>query len=411
MITTFIPGNYQPSPSNWVAINVVDSFTPSNQVLHVNGDGVIVGDIKAITATIAERAWIAAPAHKDKLLSQLAVKGTAAVTEHLLVGDVQTTTPQALTSTHPALLVNGPAGINFKLDFEIPPDVKLLVRNGAIVQTDDDDHDGNPNTPKVTYPNVDAKFITIGTSSGINLPGNPFKPNSMYGLLVQWDSDYAGFQLLDTHADKQDRKDAVLFWGNDSKDIFRIRFMGHVPDDLDCKGKKDRRADETNTQPKNKSRERKYDPGFDSEKYYRDIVIIEPDGSFKVNGRVYSYGTKKWSDVRLKESIEPINHALDKIHAMRGVSYLWKDEELTDITAHGKRHLGLLAQEVERVCPEVVSDDKLDGKPTKTIDYTQIVPVLVEAIKEQQDRIDALEKLVHRKKRTSQPPHRRKRLT
>lgn len=115
------------------------------------------------------------------------------------------------------------------------------------------------------------------------------------------------------------------------------------------------------------------------------------------------------SDARFKEAVEPIRGALDKVLHMQGVSFRLKDMDLrTDVdddpedgdvglpmgplegnaaaaTSSADRRLGLVAQEVEKVCPEAVATDD-DGY--KSLDVTQLNAVLVEAVKDQQKIIE-----------------------
>jgi hypothetical protein len=88
-----------------------------------------------------------------------------------------------------------------------------------------------------------------------------------------------------------------------------------------------------------------------------------------------------WSDERLKENITPVTNALEKVQALQGVYYNFKGKE--------KKQLGLIAQDVEKVIPEVVGTAP---NGMKALDYSNLVAVLIEAIKEQQTKIDALEK-------------------
>jgi hypothetical protein len=89
------------------------------------------------------------------------------------------------------------------------------------------------------------------------------------------------------------------------------------------------------------------------------------------------------SDERLKKNIEPLKTSLDKIMNLKGVSYEWKDEK-----GFGRgKYIGLIAQDVEAVFPELV---RTDTKGYKSLSYEQIVPALVEAIKEQQATIRTL---------------------
>lgn len=358
--------------------------------------------------------------------------------EHKLILNVANNFNAAGAAT---LHVDGNGSIQGKLPSSSAP--RLLVRNGAIVQTDDWDEDPNAATPSILYPNVDAKSVTIGKlpTNIIDAKNGGFHPNRYYGVALQWDSDCAGLQLMDVERDDapdgeldlvggkpfyspdSGHKDAVLFWGDGWADQLRIRFIGHVPPWIDRgKGKnKDKYGKDDFVHHDEGVRESKgkKESAFKGGNYHRDIMIIQADGSVHVNGCVYAFkGNAKYSDVRLKKSIEPIYHAVGTVRAMRGVSYVWNPGEVDDELCEEKRQLGFIAQEIERVCPEVVADTRLNDKPTKTVDYTQIVPVLVEAIKEQQDlieqqrdRIDALEKSLPRKHRPSHTSHRRKRLS
>lgn len=81
------------------------------------------------------------------------------------------------------------------------------------------------------------------------------------------------------------------------------------------------------------------------------------------------------SDIRLKENIETIPESLKKISEIRGVTYYWKDRKNRD----NNRQMGVIAQEVEKVFPEAVTEDKKTG--TKSVAYTSLVAPLIEAVK------------------------------
>jgi hypothetical protein len=86
------------------------------------------------------------------------------------------------------------------------------------------------------------------------------------------------------------------------------------------------------------------------------------------------------SDISLKTNITTLTNALSTIAALRGVYFSWlKDENAT-------QKVGLIAQEVEEVLPEVVFTNPVDG--LKGVNYAEITAVLVEAVKEQQQIID-----------------------
>ncbi len=100
------------------------------------------------------------------------------------------------------------------------------------------------------------------------------------------------------------------------------------------------------------------------------------------------------SDIRLKENIDPLKNCLSKIKKLNGVSFNWKN--LPNIVGHpGKRDYGIIAQEVEKVFPEVIHDSphkSPDGDVYKTVAYEKLIPVLLEAIKEQNEIIMNLKK-------------------
>ena len=87
------------------------------------------------------------------------------------------------------------------------------------------------------------------------------------------------------------------------------------------------------------------------------------------------------SDKRLKKSIKTVNSALEKVEALRGVTFTWKDSNTSAI--------GMIAQEVQEVLPEVVTTDD-DGY--MGIKYTNVIGVLVEAIKELKADFEAYKK-------------------
>ncbi|HWR77462.1 MAG TPA: tail fiber domain-containing protein [Thiobacillus sp.] len=99
------------------------------------------------------------------------------------------------------------------------------------------------------------------------------------------------------------------------------------------------------------------------------------------------------SDAREKTNIQPISNALGTIRDLRGVRFNWKDGKARD----EKTHLGLVAQEVLRVVPEVVvaddeNDEKGGGEKRYGLHYSGLIPILIEAVKEQQQLIDDLKK-------------------
>jgi hypothetical protein len=94
------------------------------------------------------------------------------------------------------------------------------------------------------------------------------------------------------------------------------------------------------------------------------------------------------SDIRLKENFESIPDALDLVKQLNSFYYTWKK----DAGTVKPRKIGFIAQEVEKVIPELV---KTDSEGMKSVDYVSVVPFLVEAIKHQQKQIDELKALLH----------------
>lgn len=103
------------------------------------------------------------------------------------------------------------------------------------------------------------------------------------------------------------------------------------------------------------------------------------NGSLEADGDVTAFRQNTASDARLKKNISTIDNGLEKVNAMRGVSY----ELLRDST----RNVGVIAQEMEEVVPEVVTE-RSDGM--KTVNYGALVGVLIEAVKELTQEVETL---------------------
>jgi hypothetical protein len=92
------------------------------------------------------------------------------------------------------------------------------------------------------------------------------------------------------------------------------------------------------------------------------------------------------SDITLKDNVRPIESAIFKVQQIRGVTFDW-NEKSSKLQQEKGHDVGLIAQEVEKVLPEVIQIRE-DG--IKAIAYEKVVPLLVEAIKEQQTLIEDL---------------------
>ena len=106
---------------------------------------------------------------------------------------------------------------------------------------------------------------------------------------------------------------------------------------------------------------------------------------FVRGGITATQNTGTISDVRIKTNIETIPYALEKIKALRGVYY-----NRTDTNEPDQRHLGVIAQEVEKIIPEVVMTDSSKDK-NKSVAYGNIVGLLIEGIKELSQKVVELE--------------------
>jgi hypothetical protein len=120
-------------------------------------------------------------------------------------------------------------------------------------------------------------------------------------------------------------------------------------------------------------------------------LTVDRLGNTCVRGIVQSNGACTPSDFRYKKNINPLHNALSNILKLNGVSYLYRKDEFPDQRFSDKNQIGFIAQDVEALYPEMVFTDE---KGYKSVDYAKLTPVLGEAIKEQQSRIEKLEVLV-----------------
>ena len=117
------------------------------------------------------------------------------------------------------------------------------------------------------------------------------------------------------------------------------------------------------------------------------LTIADTTGAASFINDVIAYAS---SDKRLKENIKPLDNALDKINKINGVEFDWidgKDEHGNSVHSNEGHDVGVIAQEIEEVLPEVVHTRDNGYKAVK---YEKIVPLLIQAIKEQQQQIEEL---------------------
>jgi hypothetical protein len=102
---------------------------------------------------------------------------------------------------------------------------------------------------------------------------------------------------------------------------------------------------------------------------------LTPKTTARVNAEKFLYA----SDIRLKSEIETVTDPLQKVQDLRGVSFNWRES--------GNKDYGFIAQEVQRVLPEVIREDE---SHKLSVDYIKLVPIMVEAVRQQQQQIDSL---------------------
>ena len=115
----------------------------------------------------------------------------------------------------------------------------------------------------------------------------------------------------------------------------------------------------------------------------------EPTVKLDVNGAIYATSCPACSsDARIKRNVRPVRDALDKVLALTGVSFEFDGSDYPELDLPEGSQIGLIAQEVEEVLPEVVLSPPDGG--LKSVKYANLVAVLIEAVKEQQGQIDVL---------------------
>ena len=122
----------------------------------------------------------------------------------------------------------------------------------------------------------------------------------------------------------------------------------------------------------------------------KDIIFRGNDGGSGINAltldmseagaATFNNNVTAYSDERLKDNIETLEDGLDKVEQLRGVTYTRDDRE----------NIGVIAQEVEKILPEIVltADDEMG---TKSVDYSRLTAVLIEAVKDLSARVKELE--------------------
>jgi hypothetical protein len=276
------------------------------------------------------------------------------------------------------------------------PNAKLVVR-GRFAQLESG-----------TVGGVSDKWSTLGVG---NL-GIPPASTVYYGLKVSWDTDSVIFGLQDRGSN---RKDAVIAWGDDGNDDFRfiaptgadaLRISGAGEPFLPSSSLYFSGTGHSHTGNGNNLG---YAAIENAGAPYNALMLLGRTVStsplrrvvkcwdyFEVQGDAAKTSGAFWgsvSDKRLKKGIAPLEGVLEKLLRLQGVAFEWKDAPA--IGGLPGKHMGLIAQEVQKVFPEWVGTNA-DGNL-----YVQPIgleAVLIEAIKELYDMMVDLKKQIGAKK-------------
>ena len=107
--------------------------------------------------------------------------------------------------------------------------------------------------------------------------------------------------------------------------------------------------------------------------------------TIQINGSLNIADASAASDISFKRDIKPLEGSLEKVTSLKGVSFAWRTDQYPEKGFRDGRQIGLIAQDVEKVLPELVKTDK-DGK--KSLSYDKLTAVLVEAVKAQEARLE-----------------------
>ena len=115
-----------------------------------------------------------------------------------------------------------------------------------------------------------------------------------------------------------------------------------------------------------------------------DGLKITSSGALSNSGQITAPSFNATSDRRLKRDIKPLENSLNKITQLEGVEFIRTDDKKQE------KQIGFIAQEVEKIVPEVVSTDYSDSNEYKSIAYSNVTALLVEAIKELRQEVKDL---------------------
>ena len=115
------------------------------------------------------------------------------------------------------------------------------------------------------------------------------------------------------------------------------------------------------------------------------IGQANPSVKLDVNGSVNCTGGTCSSDERWKKDIQPLQNSLANIQKLQGVSYYWRTDEFPNKDFNQTKQIGVIAQEVEKIYPELINTN---NEGYKSMDYMSLTAILLEGLKEQQQLIE-----------------------
>ena len=125
--------------------------------------------------------------------------------------------------------------------------------------------------------------------------------------------------------------------------------------------------------------------------YNNGSFYLDPSStgtSLNVAGDVVAYAS---SDIRFKNNITPITNPLEKINKIGGYTFEWNEKSHKET---GRKDIGVIAQEIEEILPEIV-DTRDNGY--KAVDYSKLTALLIESVKELKAEVDGLKEQLKNK--------------
>jgi hypothetical protein len=169
---------------------------------------------------------------------------------------------------------------------------------------------------------------------------NQIQPGQFRGLKISWDTDYAQIGLRDYGSDRKD----IVINNEQGGDYIRFEIAGV------------------------------------------DKTIIGGSYTLDVMGPAHASSFPTSSDSRLKKNVKKLSDVLEKLEKIRGVSFEWNELYKSLGRSTDRREIGVIAQEVEAVFPELVTT--WGEENYRAVDYGRLTAVLIEAVKEQQKIIN-----------------------